>query len=205
VFDSPDEDAPKRCEAEYSGYLFPDGRFVPSRCGKRTCARCRWLRVEENMAVVKLDAEMRMPTVGVTLTTVDPMTTLSEYRVARAQWTRWLRSECGPQVGLLGFIEHTTGKARGSDGQRRMHEHILVKRIPADVALSEIEAASSKIWERLTGAHRVEVKELATPLGAITYLVAHNEKKAQAPPPGWTGKSLRPSKNYYECSIIYLM
>jgi len=113
-----------------------------------------------------------------------------------AQWFRWLRSEVG-QVEYLGLIEWTTGNGAQSGGHRRMHQHTLVKGLPDDADLDALWRAGKRRWERLTGAWRVELRELRSAGGATAYIVGHHHKGEQAPPRGWKGRRFRASKGYF--------
>jgi hypothetical protein len=212
----------------------PDGTLEPVRCGaSNRCTYCAMFAAVEAALVVKLDAELNMPTVGLTTTTRDPAFTLDQLRKAEHALWRWLRKKkSGPQlkdVQYLGFLEWTTGQGTHAGGHRRPHLHHLVKGIPADHELLEpvpvlgrhgeprtdpdgnpllstrLEQMVSAKWFEYTGdAWIVEVRPLRTPVGAIAYLTLHHHKREQAPPPGFTGRRLRPSKGYYERPIAEL-
>lgn len=85
-------------------------------------------------------------------------------------------------------------------GHRRVHQHALLKRADASAAAA-LEPELAELWRSRTGASRVELRELRTPAGAIAYLAHHHHKRDQAPPPGFRGRRLRPSKNYYSKPI----
>lgn len=204
-------------------WLYSDGTLEPVRCGaSNRCTYCAMLAAIECSVVVKLDAQIRMPTVGLTTTTRDPAFTLKRLQRAEQSLWRWLRkSPRGPQLGelqYLGFLEWTTGRGTHAGGHRRPHLHHLVKGIPADHELMEptpvvdvggspvvdpdgnpvmstrLEQVVSQKWLDFTGdAWVVEVRPLRTPAGAIAYLTLHHHKREQAPPPGFRGKRLRPS------------
>lgn len=209
----------------------PDGTLEPVRCGaSNRCTYCAMFAAIEAALVVKLDAELNMPTVGLTTTTRDPNFGLKRLRQAEASLWRWLRkSPRGPllhDLEYLGFLEWTTGDGTRSGGHRRPHEHHLAKNIAPDHELMEeidrvdlngrpvrdrdgnveratrLEQIVSRKWHEFTGdAWVVEVRPLRTPVGAIAYLTLHHHKREQAPPPGFTGRRLRPSKGYYELPI----
>lgn len=181
-----------------------DGSYRPVRCGRsNSCAYCAWQAAAQNMLVVGIDARERMPRHGITLTTKDPAFDQTRFREAIAVWFRWLRREVGP-AQYLGLLEWTTGRAATSGGHRRMHQHTLVKGLPDDVDLDDLWRHGKTRWERLTGAYRIELRELRTPMGALAYTVGHHHKGDQAPPPGWSGKRFRPSKGYFERPIVEL-
>jgi hypothetical protein len=132
-----------------------------------------------------------------TLTTVDPQRDLSAFRKDTEQVFRLVRRHLGADVGYLGMMEWTTGTGRRSGGHRRAHQHVLLKRCePA--AAEALEGAVRAVWEARTGASRVEIRALRSVAGATAYLLHHHNKWSQAPPAGFRGKRLRPSKNYYE-------
>lgn len=194
------------CERPSFGVVWrhADGTFSPVRCGRsNSCAYCAWQAAAENMLVVGLDARERMPAHGITLTTRDPDFDQGRFRKAVSQWARWLRREVGP-MEYLGLIEWTSGKGERSGGHKRMHQHTLVKGIPGDADLDQLWREQKKVWERLTGAWRVELRELRTPAGAIAYMVGHHHKAEQAPPPGWSGKRFRPSQGYFGRPVAQL-
>lgn len=147
--------------------------------------------------MLRIDAEENStPTYVLTLTSREPVDDSRAYRVACAAfWKAW-RQRFGP-TEFCGFVEWTTGKARRSGGLRRLHTHWLVKHDQAlDVAAAE--AWVSSTWARLwNGSWRVQLAELRHAGGVVGYLALHHEKMEQAPPPGWTGRRLRPSKGYF--------
>jgi hypothetical protein len=175
------------------------GERVPARCkASNRCGYCGQVSAIENAAVLRLDAESdtgRRPTVGITLTTKDPLTD-GQLRIYTASFWRAFRQRWG-RVEYCGFVEWTTGKARRAGGVRRTHVHYLVKDLRPDVELADVEAWVRVEWKKLAGAWVVEARELRTPAGAIAYLALHHQKREQAPPRGWSGKRLRPSKGYF--------
>jgi hypothetical protein len=178
-------------------WQYEDGRLLPARCcASNRCPYCAWLVAAENVNVVAIDAGRAMPHYAITLTTVDPAFSAHRFREAMAQWMRWLRSEVG-SVEYLGNVEWTTGQAATSGGERRMHQHTLVKgELGWD--LDALWRDGKALWERLTGAYRIELRELRTPAGACAYFVAHHHKREQAPPAGFDyGKRFRPSRGYF--------
>lgn len=191
---------PFRCEqpSKYAGWLLADGTVVPARCGATNrCAYCAYQRVIEDALVVSMDAIRHgYPRVGMTLTTLDPHHDLVRFRRDVEQVFRMVRRELGDDVGYLGMMEWTTGRGERSGGHRRVHQHVLLRRcLPSEA--EAIEDSVRRLWAKRTGASRVELRELRTPAGATAYLIHHHRKRDQAPPPGFRGKRLRPSKNYY--------
>jgi hypothetical protein len=223
-----------------------DGTLEPVRCGaSNRCDYCAMFAALEAALVLKLDAQIRQPTVGLTTTTRRPDFPLDELRKAEKKLWDALRKgrqvgafgrrgpdepevEAFPDLQYVGFLEWTTGEGTHSGGHRRPHIHHLTKGIPADHPLlspviledaaeaellgkqvgdltTELEQRVSELWRRITGdAFVVECRPLRTPAGAIAYLALHHHKKRQAPPPGFTGRRLRPSKGYYEKPIAEL-
>lgn len=194
------------CErpSKHAGWLMPDGRIVPARCGaSNKCGFCAYQMVLENALVVKLDAELGgHPRLGLTLTTVDPHHRAEAFRQDVEQLFKGIRRSC-PDAQYLGMVEHTTGRGAKSGGHRRLHQHALVK----NVLPSEGEALEPwvrEFWMRRTGADRVEFRELRSAAGATAYLIHHHHKREQAPPAGWRGKRMRPSKGYYAAPVAEL-
>lgn len=183
--------------SQYAGWVLADGRVVPARCGApNKCAYCAYLATVENAVVVGLDAERYgHPAVGATLTTVDPETTGAAFRRDVEHALRALRRPW-PELQYLGFVEWTTGKGVRSGGRRRIHMHLLLRNVsPSDAA--EAEQLLRKVWLARTGASMVEARPLRSAAGATAYLVHHHRKREQAPPEGWSGKRLRPSRGYF--------
>ena len=77
-----------------------------------------------------------------------------------------------------------------------MHSHWLVKGLKAE-GLEQVEQWVRVEWAKLTGAWIVQLAALETVGGVVGYLALHHEKQSQAPPEGWTGRRLRPSKGYF--------
>lgn len=188
-----------RCErpSRYAGWLVADGRVIPARCGApNKCAYCAYQTTVENAIVVQLDAErFGYPTLGVTLTTVDPQTAMPAFRRDVEKVVKALRRR-EPDVEYLGMVEFTTGRSARSGGFRRVHQHLLLRGVLPSVA-PDLENVLRRVWEARTGANRVEARELRTPAGATAYLIHHHRKRDQAPPAGWSGKRMRPSRGYY--------
>jgi hypothetical protein len=232
-------------------WLMPDGSLEPVRCGaSNRCDWCAMFAALEAALVLKLDAQLEQPTVGLTTTTRREGHLLADLRLAEQKLWRNLRT--GRRVGAhgrrkrgeerfpaykelryCGFLEWTTGDGSRADGVRRPHIHHLTKGIPADdprlepISLTDVprshpfvrerkwiepsetttllELHVSELWHAITGdAFQVECRPLRTPAGAIAYLALHHHKKRQAPPAGFTGRRLRPSKGYYAQPIAEL-
>lgn len=130
-----------------------------------------------------------------TLTSRDPVTSAKAYARACATFWQAFRRRWGA-VEYCGFVEWTTGEGPRSGGHRRMHSHWLVKGLAAD-DLAAVESWVSAEWSKLTGAWVVQLAELRTVGGVVGYLALHHEKLSQAPPSGWSGRRLRPSKGYF--------
>ena len=204
--DKSDAEQPWGCARPSKTLMWQDskGRLFPVRCGaSNKCWYCAYLAAVENAVVVRLDAEVDAPNVGLTLTTVDPHHDLDRFRRDVEQVFRFIRRALGADVGYLGFMEWTTGRGTNSGGHRRVHQHALLKRADA-AAATALEPDLAELWKSRTGASRVELRELRTPAGAIAYLVHHHHKRDQAPPPAFRGRRLRPSKNYYSRPIVEL-
>jgi hypothetical protein len=153
--------------------------------------------------VVALDAERGgHPRVGMTLTTVDPHHDLARFRRDVEKVVRAIRARY-PECEYLGFMEWTTGRGARSGGHRRVHQHLLVKGVPV-AACEAVESVVRRVWRERTGATQVEVRELRSVAGATAYLVHHHNKRDQAPPEGFRGKRLRPSRGYYVQPVAQL-
>jgi hypothetical protein len=176
--------------------LSPVGEVVALRCKRRHCPHCAHLEARELARVLTNDAnEGTAPTVAITLTTVDPATTLKTFRHGTQMVFQALRRRFGRGVEYMQIIEFTTGRGRRAGGRRRMHAHSLVKGLPLD-ALEEAEAIVRGVWRGVTGAYVIEVAQLRTVGGIIGYLGLHHMKPEQAPPPGWEGQRVRWSRGY---------
>jgi hypothetical protein len=183
----------------------PDGSWIPLRCKRRSCEYCGRLADYELLQCLLIDAREQLPSIVVTLTTVDPYREDQAaelgrtYRHASSQLWRALRGEHG-QAEYFGSIEFTTGEAATSGGDRRMHGHYLVKGMdPGMCAAAELTAR--EVWERATGAWRVEVAELASAGGIVGYLALHHRKREQLPPASWRGMTARASRAYWHRPI----
>lgn len=195
-----------RCErpSKWAGFVLADGTYVPARCGApNKCAYCAWLVAVENTAVVALDSIAHgHPTVGMTLTTVDPHHDLGRFRRDVERTIAAVRRRA-PDVEYLGMMEWTTGRGARSGGRRRVHQHLLLRGVAAEEC-DDLERVVRKVWQARTGASRVELRELRSAAGATAYVVAHHHKTEQAPPPGFKGRRLRHSKGYFEDGIAEL-
>ncbi len=167
-------------------------------CGRRSCPYCGRLKDYELLQCLLIDAREELPGVVVTLTTVDPYRErdapqLSRtYREGSKQLWRALRSEFG-SARYFGSIEFTTGQAATSRGERRMHGHYLVKDLdPKDC--DRARELAVPIWERITGAWRVQVAPLGSAGGIVGYLALHHRKREQLPPASWRGMTARASQ-----------
>lgn len=209
--------------------LLADGSLEPVRCGaSNRCSYCAMFVAIENSLVIKLDAQLCMPTVGVTTTTRAPDFGFKRLRAAeQALWRQLRRDYAELEIRYVGFLEWTTGEGTRARGHRRPHVHHLVKGFPPDhnalapieyddaagerVITTELELRVRELWHRFTAdAWIAEARPLRTPAGAIAYLTLHHHKREQGPPPGFTGRRLRPSKptkeraGYYELPIAEL-
>lgn len=168
------------------------------RCKRRSCPYCGRLKDYELLQCLLIDAREELPSIIITLTTVDPWSPARSadlarsYREASAQLWRALRGVYG-QVRYFGSIEFTTGEASTSGGHRRMHGHYVVKGM--DPAMCQDAAAIAReVWERATGAWRVQVAPLASEGGIVGYLALHHRKREQLPPDDWRGMTARASQ-----------
>lgn len=181
-----------------------DGSLEPVPCGaSNRCEWCAWRAATLSAMVLKIDADLYCPTVGMTTTTRSPDFSLEELRKAEQRLFQQLRRErrrAGQEEPLeyCAFLEWTTGEGTRSGGYRRPHLHHLIKGMQHE-DLPALEEHVAELWHRYTGdAFVVECRPLRTPVGCIRYLALHHRKKAQAPPPGFSGRRLRPSKGYYD-------
>lgn len=128
--------------------------------------------------VLKLDAEICMPTVGLTTTTRSEDFSLDDLKDAEKQLFAALRSgrrigargrrrkgeasvEALPLLRYCGFLEWTTGQGTHASGYRRPHMHHLVKGVPADhELLQEFVLEDADVAKRL-GKH---LGDTTTPL-----------------------------------------
>lgn len=188
-----------RCErpSRYAGWMLPDGRVVPARCGApNKCAYCAYQVTVENSVVVHLDAERHgHPKVGMTLTTAKETTPPPVFRKDVEVVFRAVRRRA-PACEYLGLVEFSTGRGARSGGVRRPHQHLLLKGVLPSQA-EQLEDVVRDVWKARTGADRIEFRELRSPAGATAYLIHHHRKREQAPPEGWKGKRMRPSRGYY--------
>lgn len=165
------------------------------------------------MTMLRQDAdENDAPGHVVTLTARDEIDGPAYGEACRLLW-RAFRRRWG-RVEFCGFVEWTTGTAPRSGGLRRLHSHWLVKGLTlgagdyVTAATSNtpctcgqagrcVECWTAAHWRSLTGAWIVQARELRTVGGIVGYLALHHEKMGQAPPAGWTGRRLRPSRGYF--------
>lgn len=176
--------------------------LLPIPCKRWKCPVCGPRKSRELARVLVLDARVEPPTVAVTLTTHDPLTTAATFRAGNAVVWRRLRRLFG-EVEYAGMIEHTTGKAARSGGHRRVHSHNLVKGVPVDQVL-DVERIVRESWSKVTGAVVVEVAALISPGAALGYLSLHHRKPEQAAPDEWSGKTFRPSQGYFHRPVAEL-
>lgn len=185
------------CWVGGAAFVFSDGTTAPLRSkASNRCPGCARAAAFENMTMLRMDAEDNSaPRYVLTLTSVRVDFTSKEY--GRACQTFWeaFRRRWGRAIEYCGFIEWTTGEGPRSGGERRMHSHWLIKADGLDV--DAVQAWVSDRWRRLTGAWVVQLAELRHAGGVVGYLALHHEKMEQAPPAGWTGRRLRPSKGYF--------
>ena len=188
------------CFAGGGAMLLPDGRAVGLRSkASNRCPGCARAAAYEAMTMLRIDAETNSaPRYVLTLTSREAVTDSKAYQAACAVFWRAFRRRYG-QCEYCGFIEWTTGKAATSGGLRRLHSHWLVK-LDQALDLDAVQAWVSDEWRKLTGAWVVQLAELRTVGGVVGYLALHHEKMEQAPPPGWTGRRLRPSRGYFAVS-----
>lgn len=165
-------------------------------CGSPRCPKCGAYQALINCGMVFLTSQrMGNPSSVAVLTTKDPEGAIERWSKDVEQVFRGLKRRW-PHVERLGFMEWTTGLARSSGGKRRPHMHLLLRGLPR----GEEQAAEQKvreIWERRTGANRVEVETLRETECGIRYLALHHGKLEQAPPAGWSGRAMRPSRGWY--------
>lgn len=185
------------CYGYGAAFVWEDGRSAPVRSkASNRCPGCARAVAYENMTMLRQDAEENCaPGHVLTLTSREPVTDAGAYRDACAVFWRAFRRKWG-HVEYCGFIEWTTGDGPRSGGHRRMHSHWLVKGLSSE-QLELVEQWVSVEWAKLTGAWIVQLAELRTVGGVVGYLALHHEKLSQAPPEGWSGRRLRPSKGYF--------
>jgi hypothetical protein len=139
-----------------------------------------------------------------TLTTQDPDISPASFRNGVAAVFKRLRRKYGRSVEYFGMVEFTSGEGTHSGGHRRIHQHILLKGLPANVDVLDVEHDVRETWQASTGATRVEVAGLRTPGGALGYLALHHKKPKQAPPADWHGMVERHSLGYFHQPIAEL-
>ncbi len=188
------------CFVRGGAFVYRDGTAAPMRSkASNRCPGCARAVAYENMTMLRQDAETNSaPGHVLTLTSRTPNTDSAAYRDACAVFWRAFRRTWG-HVEYCGFVEWTTGEGPRSGGRRRMHSHWLVKGLSTN-DLAAVERWCSFEWSKLTGAWVVQLAELRTVGGVVGYLALHHEKLSQAPPPGWKGRRLRPSRGYFAAS-----
>ncbi|HUK99099.1 MAG TPA: hypothetical protein VLV46_15710 [Gaiellaceae bacterium] len=139
-----------------------------------------------------------------TLTTHDPDISAATFRNAVAAVFKRLRRHYGRSVEYFGMVEFTSGEGTHSGGRRRIHQHILLKGLPAHVDVLDVECSVRETWHASTGATRVDVAQLRSPGGALGYLALHHKKPKQAPPADWHGMVERHSLGYFHRPIAEL-
>jgi len=195
----------KRCPNRRIGLRLKNGtQLAPLNCKRRDCPVCGPRKARELARVLILDAAVDCPTHGMTLTTQDPDISPADFRKAVAAVFKRLRRRYGRSVEYFGMVEFTSGEGTHSGGYRRIHQHILLKGLPAHVDVLDVERNVRETWQASTGATRVEVAELRTPGGALGYLALHHKKPKQAPPPDWHGMVERHSLGYFHRPIAEL-
>ena len=187
------------CFAGGGGMLLADGSVVGLRSkASNRCPGCARAAAFEAMTMLRIDAERNSaPRYVLTLTSRSAAIESQAYRHACHMFWKAFRRRWG-RCEYCGFVEWTTG-LHARDGLRRLHSHWLVKHDQA-LDVEAVQAWASAEWSKLTGAWVVQFAELRTVGGVVGYLALHHEKMEQAPPKGWTGRRLRPSKGYFAVS-----
>lgn len=202
------------CWSSGSAFVWADGTTAPLRSkASNRCPGCARIAAYEAMTMLRQDAEEHSaPGHVVTLTSRDEIDA-DAYREACRLFWRAFRRRWGA-VEFCGFVEWTTGRGPRSGGIRRLHSHWLVKSLTLGAgdyvtrattnlpctcgdASRCVECWTAAHWRSLTGAWIVQARELRSVGGVVGYLALHHEKMEQAPPAGWTGRRLRPSKGYF--------
>lgn len=80
---------------------------------------------------------------------------------------------------------------------------MLVRGLPRAHA-EAAEGLTRGVWLSRTGANRVEVAPLRAAESGVAYLALHHLKGGQAPPDGWRGRRLRPSKGWWGADPVEL-
>jgi hypothetical protein len=143
-----------RCVSPARGirWLMPDDTLEPVRCGaSNRCDYCAMFAALEAALVLKLDAHVRQPTVGITTTTRrQEGYSMKDFQKAEQSLWRQLRKDLEPKgvpraqvareerIEYCGFIEFTTGEGARAGGLRMPHQHALTKGIPATSGLLEL-------------------------------------------------------------------
>lgn len=189
---------PSRCLNPVPGLRFrtADGRLLRVPCDRSTCPYCMRRRAFVSAAMFGVDAAELLPSVAMTTTTRDVVTP-ADLREGQAQMVRRIRREVAPGARYCAIIEWTQGTTRWSGGLRRPHFHSLWKGLqPADS--DSVRQIATEVWLRIAGADSHTCEEIRTPGGAVAYVARHHFKVSQSPPPGWSGKRLRPCKGWWE-------
>ena len=195
----------KRCPNRRIGIRLKNGtKLAPVSCKRRDCPVCGPRKARELARVLILDAQVDCPTHGMTLTTQDPDISPATFRNGVAAVFKRLRRRYGRSVEYFGMVEFTSGQGTHSGGRRRIHQHILLKGLPAHADVLDVGRDVRETWQASTGATRVEVAELRTPGGALGYLALHHKKPKQAPPADWHGMVERHSLRYFHRPIAQL-
>jgi len=195
----------KVCPNRRIGLRMKNGtELAPVSCKRRDCPICGPRKARELARVLILDARADCPTHGMTLTTHDPDISAATFRNAVAAVFKRLRRHYGRSVEYFGMVEFTSGEGTHSGGRRRIHQHILLKGLPAHVDVLDVECSVRETWHASTGATRVDVAQLRSPGGALGYLALHHKKPKQAPPADWHGMVERHSLGYFHRPIAEL-
>ena len=90
-----------------------------------------------------------------TLTTQDPDIDAATFRNAVAAVFKRLRRRYGRSVEYFGMVEFTSGQGTHSGGRRRIHQHILLKGLPAHADVLDVERDVRETWPNLQPAQPV--------------------------------------------------
>ena len=175
--------------------------LAPVSCKRRDCPVCGPRKARELARVLMLAARVDCPTHGMTLTTRNPDISPARFRSGVAAVFKRLRRKYGRGIEYFGMVEFTSGNGTHAGGRRRIHQHVLLKGLPENVDVLDVERDVRGTWQTSTGATRVEVAKLRAPGGALGYLALHHKKPQQAPPTGWSGMVERHSLGYFHRPI----